>query len=171
MRARTLDVRFGRQGGAAWGIAGNLTGPLFQGGRLKGQSRQARAFWDESVAHYEQSILIALREVADALITRQKLLEIESQQQIAVTSLTDAVRLAGERFTAGKAGYFEVLEAQQELFPAEQALADTQTRQLLAYVQLYKALGGGWNMQNDDWRSGATTQPTTTQPAVTPDGG
>jgi len=163
---------FASNGGTAWGIAGELGGPLFQGGRLKGQVQQARAFWDESIAQYEKSVLIALREVSDALIARQKLTEVEVEQQVAVTSLVDAVRLAIERFTAGRAGYFEVLEAQQELFPAEQALADTHTQQLLAYVQLYKALGGGWNMRDDTWRRDAaaaaeattTGETTTTQP-------
>ncbi len=149
-------------GGMAWGLAGSFTGPIFQGGRLKAQVAQQRAFWDETIAQYQQSVLVSLQEVSDALISRQKLLEVESEQQIAVTSLNEAVKLSIDRFTAGRAGYFEVLNAQQDLFPAELALADTRTQQLLAYVQLYKALGGGWNLADDGWRSGS---PLLEQPA------
>jgi len=68
-----------------------------------------------------------------------------------VGSLREAVDLALTRYDAGRATYFEVLEAQQLLFPAEDALAQTQRDQLIAVVNLYKALGGGWNLPDPEW--------------------
>jgi outer membrane protein, multidrug efflux system len=68
----------------------------------------------------------------------------------AVTALQEASELATVRFTGGLATYFEVLEAQQQLFPAEQTLASTELEQLLAVVELYRALGGGWNPGEED---------------------
>ncbi len=67
-----------------------------------------------------------------------------TQQARAVASYRDAVEVSTQRYVAGKASYYEVLEAQQQLFPAENSLAQTELNQLLAIVQLYKALGGGW---------------------------
>jgi len=128
----------------AWGVAAEATGPLFQGGRLVGQYRQARAAREEAALRYRQSALIALRDVSDALSSRERLAEVRDQRARQVTSLETAVKLSSERYAAGKASYYEVLEAQQQLFPAELNLARTERDQLLAIVALYKALGGGW---------------------------
>ena len=87
----------------------------------------------------------AFREVADALVTRQKLEQIGTQQARAVAAGKQAVEVSARRYLAGKANYYEVLEAQQQLLPAENALAQTQFSQLLVVVQLYEALGGGWS--------------------------
>ncbi len=152
---------------SVWSIAAGLTGPLFQGGRLKGQEVAARAVMEETVAAYQQVVLQSMKDVSDALIAREKLVEIEAQQVIAVDSLNQAVKLATDRFLGGLSSYFEVLEAQQELFPAEQALADTRTQKMLVLVQLYRALGGGWNLTDGEWASesaGPTSQPTAPQP-------
>ena len=136
-------------GGAnAWGIAAEGAGPLFEGGRLVGQFRQAKAASDEARLRYQQTALTALRDVSDALASRDRLGEIRLQQAQEVKSLETAVRVSTERYRAGKASYYEVLEAQQELFPAELNLARTQRDQLLAVVALYKALGGGWQDEN-----------------------
>jgi multidrug efflux system outer membrane protein len=128
----------------AWGIAASGSGPLFQGGRLVGQYRQAKAARDEALLGYKQIALSALRDVSDALISRERLGESREQRARQVTALGTAVKLSSERYVAGKASYYEVLEAQQQLFPAELNLARTQRDQLLAGVALYKALGGGW---------------------------
>lgn len=127
-----------------WGIAAEATGPLFQGGRLVGQYRQAMAARDEATLVYQRTTLNAFREVSDALVSRQQLAEIAQRQTHQVNSLEMAVKLSSERYVAGKASYYEVLEAQQQLFPSELNLARTQRDQLLAVVSLYKALGGGW---------------------------
>jgi multidrug efflux system outer membrane protein len=132
-------------GGAnAWGASAEAAGPIFEGGRLVGQYRQAKAARDEARLHFQQSVLSAFREVSDALIVREQLAQIREQQAREVKALERAVRVSTERYLAGKASYYEVLEAQQQLFPAELNLARTQRDQLLAVVALYKALGGGW---------------------------
>jgi multidrug efflux system outer membrane protein len=132
-------------GGAnAWGVAAQATGPLFEGGRLVGQYRQAKAARDEARLSYQQSVLTALGDVANALVSRQRLGEIREQEAEEVAALETAVRVSTERYLAGKASYYEVLEAQQQLFPAQLSLARTQRDQQLAVVSLYKALGGGW---------------------------
>jgi multidrug efflux system outer membrane protein len=132
-------------GGAnAWGVAAGGAGPIFEGGRLVGQYRQARAAREEARLRFQQTALIALREVSDALIAREKSAEVRRQQAREVTALERAVRASTERYLAGKASYYEVLEAQQQLFPSELDLARTQLDERLAVVALYKALGGGW---------------------------
>jgi len=128
----------------AWNVAANLAGPIFQGGRLYGQYRQAKAVRDESALRYQYSVLNALQEVSNALIARQKYAEAVVQQARAVQAYQVAVEVATDRYIAGRAGYFEVLQEQQQLFPAENTLVMTQLNQLLAFVQLYRALGGGW---------------------------
>jgi len=132
-------------GGAnAWGIAAEGIGPLFQGGRLVGQYRESKAAREETKLRYAQTILNAFREVSDALVSREQLAEIREHQAAQVNALDQAVKLSSKRYVAGKASYYEVLEAQQQLFPAQLNLARTQRDQLLAVVALYKALGGGW---------------------------
>jgi multidrug efflux system outer membrane protein len=127
-----------------WGIATEASGPLFQGGRLVGQYRESKAGREEAKLRYQQTILNAFREVSDALVAREQLAEMREHQAHQVGALEQAVKLSSERYVAGKASYYEVLEAQQQLFPAELNLARTQRDQLLAIVTLYKALGGGW---------------------------
>lgn len=132
-------------GGAnAWGIAAEGTGPIFEGGRLVGQYRQTKAARNEAELRYRQIILNAFREVSDALVSGTQLADIRERYAREVEALARAVKLSTERYVAGKADYYEVLEAQQELFPSELNLARTQRDQLLAVVALYKALGGGW---------------------------
>jgi multidrug efflux system outer membrane protein len=128
----------------AWGIAADASGPLFEGGRLVAQYRQRKAARDEALLSFQQTALTALRDVSDALIDRDRLGEIREHQAREVRSLETAVTVSTERYRAGKASYYEVLEAQQQLFPSELNLARTRRDQLLAVVALYKALGGGW---------------------------
>ena len=125
-------------------IGGSILGPLFQGGALTESYRQQVAQWEASKQQYEQTVLTALGEVSNALIAEQKLEETRAEQAKAVDALRESVRLAILRYTGGLSTYFEVLEAQQQLFPAENALAQTDRDRLLAVVQLYSALGGGW---------------------------
>jgi multidrug efflux system outer membrane protein len=128
----------------AWGIGAETTGPIFEGGLLVGRYRQAKAARDEATLQFRQTALFAFRDVSEALVTRQRLAEIRDQQAEEVSQLAQAVKLSTERYLAGKASYYEVLEAQQQLFPAQLNLARTERDQLLAVVALYKALGGGW---------------------------
>ncbi len=128
-----------------WAVAGNLTGPIFQGGALVAQYRQAKAVWEEARLRYEQTVLNAFQEVSNALISRQKYQEVQVQQARSVKAYEEAVEVSLKRYIAGKASYYEVLQNQQNLFPAETVLAQTELNQRLAVVQLYKALGGGWS--------------------------
>jgi outer membrane protein, multidrug efflux system len=132
----------------AWGVAAEATGPLFEGGRLVGQYKQRKAVRNEFELRYRQTILNAFREVSDALVSREQLVDVRQHQAHEVSALESAVKLSTERYVAGKADYYEVLEAQQQLFPAELNLARTQRDQLVAVVTLYKTLGGGWHSNN-----------------------
>jgi multidrug efflux system outer membrane protein len=137
-------------GGAnAWGVAAVGAGPLFEGGRLVGQYQQRKAERTEAELRYRQTVLNAFREVSDALVSREQLAEVGKYQAHQVNALETAVKLSTERYVAGKASYYEVLEAQQQLFPAQINLARTQRDHVLATVDLYKALGGGWREETN----------------------
>ena len=105
-----------------------------------------QAFWDETIARYKATIVRAFQEVADALIAQVELAQERIAQERQVAVLKEAVDLSLLRYKTGYAFYFEVLDAEQRLYPAEDALAQTQRDQLLAVVNLYKALGGGWQI-------------------------
>ena len=130
--------------GNMWNVGGTLAGPVFQGGQLRAQYRAAKAKFDEAKAAYQQSVLTALQEVSNALIARQKLAEMNVFDGQAVVALESSVQIATERYLNGKSSYFEVLQAQQDLYPTQRAQVQTQVNELIAVVQLYKALGGGW---------------------------
>jgi outer membrane protein, multidrug efflux system len=128
-----------------WNLAATLAGPIYSGGRLEAEYHERQAYWDETVAQYKQTVLVAFRETSDALVAQQNLAPQRVSLQSQVTALQHSSDLALQRYEGGRASYFEVLEAQQQLFPAEDALAQTQRDQLIAVVNLYKALGGGWS--------------------------
>jgi multidrug efflux system outer membrane protein len=128
----------------AWYVAANLAGPIFRGGQLVGEYRRTGAAREEAALRYKYTVLNALQEVSNALVAREKYAEATVQQARAVQAFRVAVEVATDRYVAGRAGYFEVLQEQQQLFPAENTLVTTQLNQLLAFVQLYRALGGGW---------------------------
>ena len=130
--------------GNLWDLGGTLSGPVFQGGKLRAGYRAAKAQFDEAKAAYQQSVLTAFAEVSNALITRQKLAEVYVYDGQAVVALASSVDLATQRYLNGKSSYYEVLQAQQELYPTQRAQVQTQVGELNAVVQLYKALGGGW---------------------------
>ncbi|NEX92178.1 efflux transporter outer membrane subunit [Caulobacter sp. 17J65-9] len=127
-----------------WNLALQASGPIFNSGRLDSQYNLRRAFWDQSVAEYRKTVLGAFQETSDALIAQQTLARQRAALERQVVSLRESLDLALLRYDGGRASYFEVLEAEQQLFPSEDALARTKRDQLLAVVNLYKALGGGW---------------------------
>src|SRR5881296_554659 len=140
-------------GGSAtiWAVAGMLSGPLFNAGRTLGTYRASIAQWEQARLQYEQAVLTALREVSDALTALGKLSEAETGQERAVKALEQAVGYATDRYRHGLASYFEVLEAQQQLYPAQTTLAQIRQDRLLTHVRLYKALGGGWSLSDAQW--------------------
>ena len=137
-----------------WALAASFSGPIFTGGRLTNQYRAAVAVFDQAKSQYSQSALRAFREVSDTLIASQKLSAIEEQQKREVAALADSVSIARRRYLGGLASYYEVLEAQQLLYPAQINLSETSRDRRLAIVQLYRALGGGWNFDNTQWTNG-----------------
>jgi multidrug efflux system outer membrane protein len=131
-----------------WALATSLSGPLFTGGQLTNERRAARAVYEQARFQYLQSALRAFQEVSDALIASQKLAALEEQQKREVAALSESVTIANKRYLGGLASYYEVLEAQQLLYPAEFSLSETSLDRRLAVVQIYKALGGGWNFDD-----------------------
>lgn len=140
--------------GAIWTIGGTILGPLFQGGALIEGYRQSQSNWEASKQQYMQTVLNALGEVSDALIAQRKLETKRLEQWQAVEALRESVRLSLLRYTGGLASYYEVLEAQQQLFPAENTLAQIDRDRLLAVVDLYRALGGGWTAEDQPVEAG-----------------
>ncbi len=149
--------------GKTWSFTAGLTGPLFQGLRLKNQYEANVALFQQAKALYESAVTNAFGEASTALVAHQKLAESEKQLDRSVNAYREAVRLANIRYVAGLSSYVEVLDAEQQLFPAENALAQLRFTRLANFVALYKALGGGWNIQNPSWASPAAAAPA--QPA------
>jgi outer membrane protein, multidrug efflux system len=140
--AKLTDLFQGPAG--VWVLAGNLTQPIFEGGRLKSGVRLAEAQRDQLVLTYQQTIQGAFRDVSDALIAYRKYREFRIQQQHLVDSAEDAAHLSEIRFKAGTADYLEVLTNETNSFSAQLTLAQAEGNELVALVQLYQALGGGW---------------------------
>jgi multidrug efflux system outer membrane protein len=134
-----------------WSVAGTVSGPIFQGGALKAQKREAVAYWEQTRLQYQQTALSAFQDVSNALVSREKYEAVRAQQANAVQAYEESVKVSLQRYTAGKASYFEVLDAQLQLYPAQNALAVTELNRRVVIVQLYKALGGGWNLKDPDW--------------------
>jgi len=128
----------------AWNLVGSITQPIFEGGRLKSGVRLAEAQHEQLLLTYQQTIQGAFRDVANALVAYRKYREFRVQQQQLVESAQDAARLSEIRFKAGSTDYLEVLTNETNYFSAELALAQAQGNELNALVQLYQALGGGW---------------------------
>ena len=122
-----------------------LTGPLFNATALGFQVEVAKAKMEQALLEYEKSILVALREVEDALIAVQKMAERRTAQEEQIASLQAAFDYANLRYQSGRASYLDILSAQRRSFNAKLAHATTQRNQLVAVVRLYRALGGGWS--------------------------
>ncbi len=140
------------QSGKAWSAGGGLLTPVLQGRRLHNEYRAAVARWEQAKVQFEQSVTNAFTETSTALVAYQKLAEVEMQLERSVAAYRDAVRLSNERYVAGLSDYLEVLQAQQQLFPAENAEVQTRFSRLAALVQLYRALGGGWRITDPAWK-------------------
>lgn len=133
-------------GGAsrAWTFVPQVSQPIFTGGRLKSDVKFARAQQEIAIVEYQRTIQNAFREVSDALIQYRKVREIRAQQELLVTTLRDRSRLAYLRYQGGVDTLLNALDSDRELFDAELDLTKTKRDELLSLVQLYKALGGGW---------------------------
>lgn len=130
--------------GRNWSIEAGILGPIFNGGRLRNQRRLAIAQFEEARLAYERDITAALGEVSTDLVSNEKLGQAEDARNRAVVADREAVRLASLRYESGFSAYFEVLDAQEQLFTAETSAAQIRRDRLVALVDLYRALGGGW---------------------------
>ena len=137
--------------GTQWSVLGGLAGPLFTGGQLTGQYRASQARWDQARLFYLGLATQAFGEVSTALSTHQKLAESLKQQARSVRAYQDSVHLANVRYNSGLSSYFEVIDAQLQLYPAQLSEVQFDLERKVALVDLYKALGGGWKLNDVDW--------------------
>jgi len=128
----------------AWSIGPSLYLPIFQGGRNRANLERSRAAYDESVATFRQRVLVAFREVQDALTATQLLAEQSAAQDRALSSARRAASLAQIRYDAGYVAYLEVIDAQRTALATERASAQLAALRFNTSVALIKALGGGW---------------------------
>jgi multidrug efflux system outer membrane protein len=122
----------------------NWTAPILQGSALRAQVSAASAAKKAAVVAYEQTMFAALREVDDALVTLDRLREERALEERQVAELGRAVDISESQFRGGTASYLDVVSAQENEFAAELSLAQLEGQQLAEFVQLYRALGGGW---------------------------
>ena len=127
-----------------WSVGGALAQPIFTAGRTRARVDLAAARRDEASLVYQQTVQQALRDVSDALIAYRKGREFREQEELLARSAVDARRLADLRYQGGATSYLEVLDSDTRLFSAELGLADAQLSEQLAFVQIYRSLGGSW---------------------------
>ena len=127
-----------------WNLAASVSQPIFEGGRLKSNVRLAEAQHEQMLLTYEQTIQGAFRDVSNGLIAYRKNREFRIQQEHLLASAQDAARLSEVRFKGGTTDYLEVLTNETNSFSAALGLAQAQANELIALVQIYQALGGGW---------------------------
>jgi multidrug efflux system outer membrane protein len=134
-----------KSGSFLWDLGASLTGPIFQGGKIKRNYEAAQARLDQAMATYEQAVLTAFGEVSNSLESHMRLAEVSAAQERNVVALREAERLALLRYDGGVSNYLDVLDAQRQLFSGEVSLAQAIRDRLRSVIQLYRALGGGWN--------------------------
>ena len=130
-----------------WQVGPTLTMPIFNANRIASNYHATEAREQQALIQYQQTIQQAFREVEDALIFHQKVRDIWIQRDLRVTAAAQALGLANLRYTNGLSGYLDVLDAERQLLAAQIELALTTRDRLTAVVQVYKALGGGWERE------------------------
>jgi NodT family efflux transporter outer membrane factor (OMF) lipoprotein len=129
---------------AVWNFTPQVTQPIFTAGRLKSNVKLQEALRDSALIEYEKTIQTAFTEVSNALIAHQRVRESRVQQELLVAALQDRTRLAYLRYRGGVDLLLNALDADRDLFQAELTLSQIRFSELDSVVQLYKALGGGW---------------------------
>ena len=127
-----------------WSYGAQVSQPIFTGGALRGNLHLAESQHQQALIAYQQAIQRAFGDVSDALIGYQKFHEVRVRQEETVADLQESVRLSNMRYQGGTTTYLEVLDGQRSLFSAELTLAQARGTEYQSLVQLYKALGGGW---------------------------
>jgi multidrug efflux system outer membrane protein len=166
IQARTVPDAF-TPDALVWNAGGGLLAPVFQGGRLRSAEEASRAVLEESIASYKKAVQVALRDVADASAGVIKLHDVRAAREIEVKSTTQASELALDRYQGGVSSYLEVLDAQRRLFESQLDLANSIRDELVSMVQLYRALGGGWQQMEPSAQpvaAAATPEPVAAAP-------
>jgi multidrug efflux system outer membrane protein len=140
-----LNTMFGA--GTVWSVGAGLVGPLFQGGKLKKNVAVAKAQFQQALILYEQAVNNSFGEVSTQLAAWRSLAESERETAREVRAYEEAVRLANVRYLSGLSSYVEVLDAMNLLFPAQNKLEQVRLQRLVALAEFYKALGGGWQVE------------------------
>ena len=130
--------------GGAYTMSGVVDLPIFDAGRRMGNYKTAKAQHEELLISYQKAINGAFRDVSDALVGYQKTKEYTDSQKLLAETLRDQSLLANARYVGGVSSYLEVLDTERQRLTAEQQLTQAQRDVLTSLVQLYKALGGGW---------------------------
>lgn len=130
----------------AWTIGGETQLPLFHGGRNVYHYQSVKAQWRQAVEQYKQTVISAFTDVANSLTDVKRFAEIRAAQELQVKSDRRAAELSKTRYEGGFSSYLEVLDAERRRFASENALAQTIGNQFIALSNLYRALGGGWQM-------------------------
>jgi outer membrane protein, multidrug efflux system len=151
--------------GKAWSLAGDFAGPIFTGGRLKNQYNASLAQRDQARISFEKAVTQAFGEVSTSLSAHQQLAKAYREQIASVDAYRESVRLSIIRYDSGLSNYLEIIDAQIQMYPAESATVTYDLGRKLALVDLYRALGGGWNLSDSQWTSisaapGGTQTPT-----------
>ena len=146
-QSTALGLLFNATSSGTWNFTGNVTQPIFEGGALRSNLRLARAQEQEALLTYQQTIQGAFRDVSDALIAYRQDQEFRAQQEQLARAAQDSAQLSGQRYEAGTTNYLEVLTNETNYLSAELGLAQARLNELVALVQIYKALGGGWQQQ------------------------
>lgn len=137
--------------GKTWSIVGDLAGPLFTAGRLTNQYRASLAVRDQAKISFEKAVTQAFGEVSTSL-SAHTLLDASYREQLnSVDAYRESVRLSTIRYDSGLSSYLDIIDAQIQLYPAESASVLYNLGRKLALVDLYRALGGGWNLKDPDW--------------------
>jgi multidrug efflux system outer membrane protein len=136
--------QFISQPSEVWSGAFSVSQPVFQGGALRSQLRLARANWQETVVSYQQTVQNALEQVSNSVVASQKDREFREQQELLTQAAQQTDQLSEVLYKNGGASYLQVLTSETNYFSAELNLVQAQLNERLALVQLYQALGGGW---------------------------
>ncbi len=139
--------------GKAWSLAGNLAGPLFTAGRLKNEYRAALAQRDQARIAFEKTVTQAFGEVSSSLSAHQELAKAYENQLTSVAAYRESVQLSNTRYNTGLASYFEIIDAEIQMYPSELSAVIYDLGRKVALVNLYRALGGSWNRNDAQWIS------------------
>lgn len=150
--------------GRAWSLAGNLAGPIFTAGRLKNEYRAALAQRDQAKISFERSVTQAFGEVSTSLSAHQELASAYKEQMNSVETYRESVHLSMIRYDSGLSSYLEIIDAQIQMYPAERSAIVYDLGRKIALVNLYRSLGGGWNLNDSQWTTVSGTSAPGQQP-------